>query len=212
VQEIRELSPVHDRARPASEEATGLPPVPVFFALVAVVALVTGAALVSGPDTWTAAPSQAAPIGSSEPPVSQRLPPSRASASHAFAHLRQQLNRAIKSRNPTLLSEIFTARSSLRDRVSRIILRLKQDDVVDQTRIIPLETKVDWRTDDTARIREQVRLRPCFVTERGKDVTDAPSAVEQLGTWILKWEGGVWRISSGALRQASVVEKKSAHC
>lgn len=207
---------------------SGLSPVKTFLVLMLLVAGVTAASLVRpdaeplrAPASLAAAPreraegesrgaSAAAPAESRPAGALEVLSDARAVA--VFGALRTRLDRAITRRDPSLGARVFAGDSEVEARTARVIDRLRRDGVVDMTRVKSLKVVVLTKDAAEIKLREVALLRPCFRTDRGKDVTKAPAAVLQVGVWRLARGPEGWRIVDGGLLRDRIVESKNAKC
>jgi hypothetical protein len=202
----------HTTARGA-RPPPGLSPVGTFVALALVV--VSSALLaraqpradpLRNPDVAAGA---APPARKAEGP---RKAPGAAAAGAVFTRLRARLDRAITRRDQGMLATVLARSAPIARRTRRIIAGLRRDGVVDRTRIEPVRTAVVARGVGEIRVRETTLLHPCFVTERGRDVTEAPAAVRQVGVWTLQRQAGGWRITDGRLVADRIVDNGRARC
>lgn len=211
-----EMPPLSDRAR-QGQGPKGLPPVKTFFALLALVGIVTAIALTRSGGHPTS-PSEA--IGNSVPgrPDGTETPRKSGSALSTeraislFTDLRQDLNTAIRQRDVHFISRSLAKGSTVWNRARRVVLHLQQDDVIDKTRLQLVDVVVLSTSPSEIRVREIVVARPCFVTEQGRDVSKGPGAVRQVGLWTLEKTDSKWRITDGYLSRDHIVEKRDAAC
>jgi len=115
-------------------------------------------------------------------------------------------------RDQSLLSGIFTESGPTGTRAAKAIRGLLHDDVIDRSRSKTLSVQVVLNEPEEIQLREISRLHPCFETEEGKDVTDAPEIVQRTILWTLKQEQRVWRIHDGILEKQRALERQRASC
>ena len=179
-------------------------PIKVFAVLIGLVAAIVIVAEVARDDAPPVAPQRTAS------PADFSLTNSEAIA--RFKELRTIVVRAIRQRDPSLVSVSFSPASPAAERISREIERLRRDRVIDRTQITTLNISVISNTPERIRLREVTRLEPCFVTERGRDVTRAPSSVKQVGVWTLTRDGSLWQLENGVLKLDRVLDRRDANC
>jgi len=129
-----------------------------------------------------------------------------------FKELRELARRAVQKRDASLVSIAFTSNSPTgnlaRDEISSLLRR----EIVDRSRFQIVSASILSNRPDEIEIAERVRLRPCFETESGKDVTDSVSLIEQEGRWILRLEDTQWKIHQILLDADRVIDRQPARC
>jgi hypothetical protein len=119
---------------------------------------------------------------------------------------------AIRERNSSQVSSLFTTVSPAASRTIRDIRNLKKDHVFDKSQVRTTRLEILSRTDSEVRVRETRTVRICYITETGKDVTTGPAALEQVGIWILRWERENWLIHDTSLEETTVTDRSGAQC
>ena len=133
-------------------------------------------------------------------------------AIQTFEQLSQTLRQSVSQRDPSLLTLVTTPDGDAQRRIGQEIQRLKEDGVIDFTRVQTEPAEVQSSTNREIRIREVIVLQPCFKSESGEDVTQADAVVEQTGTWILKVHDGQWLIDDTRLENDRVIDDSGAKC
>jgi hypothetical protein len=211
------MPPVSAPARPHDTARGGLPPVKTFFALLLVVAVVTGLALLQEEAPLTSAPAlnQASPDIAEQPKDKHKDIHTGMSSQKAvslFHDLRTRLNSAIRRRDLAAIASVLHGGSPISRRAKSVVRQLLSDDVLDKTRVRTVRTALTFKDSNTMRFEEVAILHPCFVTEGGRDVTKGPEAVRQTGIWTLERRHPRWRITQGRLTRDRIVEAPNARC
>ncbi|MGH2788321.1 MAG: hypothetical protein ACRDJV_10480 [Actinomycetota bacterium] len=119
---------------------------------------------------------------------------------------------AIRNRDSSLISRAFVTGSSLARDIKLSIRRLKQDGVVEQSRVRTLSWEVVSNTASEIRVRQTRITRFCFMSEGGKDVSQGPAAVREVGVWIMNWQSDEWLIDGNVGESERVVDESAARC
>ena len=195
---------------PAEEVPSSRPPWIRAVAIAAAVALLGGVLYA----TWQAAAGnddpEPDPIGLGEPEPDFSLTDEEAIAT--FQRLSSSLRAAVAQRDQTLVASVATSGGNTSERLRQEIRRLKDDQVIDRTTVETLRSEVIVSNSTSIEIREVIRLRPCFETESGEDVTQADAVVEQVGIWTLAIENDRWLIDDTQLEDDRVIDGSEARC
>jgi hypothetical protein len=187
------------------------------FAVCAVLAATAGALeLSAGPDRLPATTAPGAAVAAPSPTDSpgESPPPNRPFPGRPetlFRRLRAGLNLAVRDRSVHRLRAV-TAPGPVRRRGAQVIRGLLRDDVIEGTRVVTTDIRVARVLAGGLVIAEKVRLRPCFRTESGRDITRAPALVAQRGVWTLLSSGGEWRLRAARITTERVVNDARARC
>ena len=176
------------------------------FAIVGMVGLAGGIALFRPPGNEQATTTLGTSRSASPSPLSA------VDAERIFEALRGKALRVGLERDPSVIQESMVEGGPLAKRSERLIERLRRSKVVDETsfRLLDMQLLEVGPTEMTFRTRHDVR--PCFLTERGKDVTDAPSVVRQSVDWTLQKVDELWLIYDTALTDEKVLKPQGGGC
>jgi hypothetical protein len=119
---------------------------------------------------------------------------------------------AIQHRDLSLLPLIYAPDGPAKKRATRDIRQLLTDRVLDRAVADSKDLEVVSNGPNEIRVRETLLLHPCFKTESGKDITQGPEAIEQVGLWILRRDGDKWLIHDAILEADRAVDKQDASC
>lgn len=129
-----------------------------------------------------------------------------------FERLEKDIRRSISDQDPGLALRATTTGSPLADRMQAEIRKLKKDRVFDDSRVEQVSVEVVASSSQEIRIREVVRIHPCFRSEDGTDITKGDSEFEQTGVWILQVEDGRWLIDETVFEGDRVIDSARATC
>jgi len=129
-----------------------------------------------------------------------------------FERLEKDIRRSISDQDPGLAFRATTTGSPLADRMQAEIRQLKKDRVFDHSRVEQVSVEVVASSSQEIRIREVVRIHPCFRSEDGTDITKGDSEFEQTGVWILQVEDGRWLIDETVFEGDRVIDSTRATC
>lgn len=186
----------------AEDRASGISPVRAFFLLGAVAAIASLTVLATRPE---AAPTPAAPR---EPDYS--LTDEEAIAE--FERLRSLAFAAVRTRDVTLLDEVFTPTGPIRRRAMAEVKSLLKSGVVDRSTFVSESVAVVRNRSEEIRLIEVSRLAPCFRRSSGAVVARGPAEVRQRAMWILRLVGAEWLIEDSVIRSDFVLTKGPPSC
>jgi hypothetical protein len=179
------------------KRAEGLSPAQAFFILLALLVAIGGLFLLTRPSNEPA---------SNSPPRSDNFALTDAEAIERFKELDALRIQALESRDPTLLSKIFTPSSPASSRISTSIRKLKRSDVrvrndYQRQRLVVL------RNEDTELVIQQaVTFDVQFFSESGEKVTQGGGLERQVIEWTLSRQGDTWLIENGVIVKAQPVD------
>ena len=119
---------------------------------------------------------------------------------------------AIRNRDQSLLSQIFTAASPTKDRSARVISELKRDRVVDESTYDTVSLEVLENAPREVQLLQRVRTRPCFRSEAGKDVTTGSAEIEYDIAWTMQLSDSRWLLHESEARNDDVTDESDASC
>jgi hypothetical protein len=195
---------------PAEEVPSSRPPWIRAVAIAAAVALLGGVLYA----TWQAAAGnddpEPDPIGldESEPDFSL----SDENAVSRFEELVSMSYTAIRNRDQSLLSEVFTVDSPTKDRSAKVISSLKQDQVTDESSYRTLSLRVLESGPQEIRLLQRVQTRPCFKDESGEDVTTGRAEIEYDIEWTMQISDSRWLLHESQARNDEVTDESPASC
>ncbi len=174
------------------EDRRSLSPVRAFVLLLLVVAFLVGIGLIAMSNKDPVPSDQAIPNTKNFALTDQQ-------AIAKFQYLRDLGLRATQQEDQSLVASAFVPGSPLANRSIRIIQELDRDDVIDKIRYETLGVEVASNEPTIVRIREVRKLFPCFVTPKGRDVTQHPNVVHQEVMWGMRLIGSQWRLETADL-------------
>jgi hypothetical protein len=128
-----------------------------------------------------------------------------------FEELHPTLVSAIQTRDDSLLHSATSQgpilRSSLRE-----IADLRKNGVRDQAEIAIKSVSVISNRSEEVALGVTLEVLPCFLDERGRDITKGPDAIEQQLTWTLRFDGDRWLIHDGVLESDQVIPGDNENC
>ena len=124
------------------------------------------------------------------------------SVADAFVELDQRRSAAVASRNLAALPLIFTSNSPAMRRVRASIVKLKHDRVTAREVTERLDLDVIQESSTAARVRERAVVDLKFFDENGNEVTQRGGPTVQTTIWILRFEGGQWRLHDAIVRES----------
>ena len=119
---------------------------------------------------------------------------------------------SVKRRSSSTLDEAFLVSGSTYRRSQRAIDELLRDEVIDKSDIEIVRTEVTFADEDMVRLRVTSLLRPCFVTESGRDVTEGAALIRRVTLWKMRFTREGWRIADGVAESADVKDERAARC
>lgn len=138
--------------------------------------------------------------------------PSDDDAVARFRELHTIALRSATDRDHSLLGLAFTATSPARERASNSIRMLTRNKVLDRSSVEFIRIEVVDKSSTEMKILAISHAFPCFKTERGRDVTKGPPAIEQETIWTLRYEGAQWLIHDAQLQEDRVLRNEDARC
>lgn len=120
-----------------------------------------------------------------------------------FRDLNNLRLRAYRTRDVSLLSDVFAPGSAGFDRAHSEITKLRRTDVVPDVSEDILRLKIASSKANRTVIVEKARISVKFVTETGKDVTEGSSVRLQRVRWLLHRTSVGWRIVTGKVETSS---------
>jgi hypothetical protein len=129
-----------------------------------------------------------------------------------FHTLADQAFAAVLHRDASALGQAFVPGSSAYRRAETVIDGLISDGVIDKTRIDIQTVEVVTNSATEITLRSTARIRPCFITEKGRDVTTGPKLVERVSDWSLRSHQSVWLIEAGTVVKEVALLEKDAFC
>jgi hypothetical protein len=115
------------------------------------------------------------------------------------------------TRDASTISSIFTD-GSLSDRVRGIVRNLIKTKTFDRTRSTILDVSVIRNLEDKVVVMLETTLEPCFRSENGEDITDAPTKLRRKAVWTMIKESDRWLIDSATAHSEKVVNDAPARC
>jgi hypothetical protein len=185
-------------------DAGAFPPLRVFLALMAVLVAIGGLVLLTREDD----PPSPTPRTSASPNFAL----TDAEAIARFKELHALSLRAGRTRDASLLDQVFSSTGPTYARAVRAIHRLRRDKVRDKTSVHFLNIEVARNSHEDIRIIEVSVVAPCFVTEAGRDVTKSPKLARQRTRWTLRQEDSVWLIFDSVLERSRALERTRKRC
>jgi hypothetical protein len=182
----------------------GLPPVKTFFALLAVVGIVTGLALQADNRKPPVVPRATR----AAPDTNQAL--SATQAREAFRRLNTLRRRAYVRRDIRIIPLIVSSESPLRDVATREIKQLLRDDVLFRPKTSHETVDVMVNTADRIVIRHRFIEQVRFFSESGRDISSSRAPVRQTIRWILRRDGTDWRIYDARVVRAQTIKPKGS--
>jgi hypothetical protein len=182
--------------RSDEEKTTGLSPIKAFGIILAVLAAITTAVLLTRDNqnsSPTAAPTQP-PTPSSTP---TRL--TTAEALTRFEELDALRLHAFRRRDLAILDQAVYPNSPAARRLGQSIVRLQHQNILFESAYTTKRLKVLRNESKEIRLRQVAVIRPRFVSESGKDLTLGDDE-KQTTLWTLRLTGtGSWLIYNGLL-------------
>jgi hypothetical protein len=144
---------------------------------------------------------------SATPPVTEDGRSGTFSLTNAEAITRfKQLDRlhslAYERRDASLLAQVLTADSPMRDAAYRDIARLRRNRVLDKTKFHTRALQARLNTQREIVVRQVVIQRSLFLTEKGRDVSKLRAPILVTVDWTLHKEGSSWRIFNSSVLHA----------
>ena len=200
---------MHDVERSASslaEDGKRQPPSTFKAALVALalIAIGAGVLLFLAPSGAPDRPFNPAP------PLDHSLTAEEAIA--RFRELHALLQRSVRERDQALVPMILAPGSPMEDRTRDSIRELSQSNVRDLSRTTIAQAMVVSTSDSEISVQHSGIFFPCFQTEEGEDITDAPGVIRQEMVWTLRAHQGNWLLWDVELKKDRLVRRKRSGC
>ena len=144
------------------------------------------------------------------PPLDHSLTDEEAIA--RFRELHGLLEQSVRERDQALVPMILAPGSPMAARTRDAIRELSQNNVRDLSRTTIAEATVISTSDTEIDIQHEGLFFPCFQTEGGQDVTDAPGVIRQKMVWTLRRHHGSWLLWDVALKADRLVRKGQSGC
>lgn len=125
-----------------------------------------------------------------------------------FEELNELRLRALRERDPSLLSLAFTPDSPIADNVAKSIRQLTRSGIIRRTAEETQSVVVISSDSAEIQIREIVVIDPLFVDESGKDVTGERFRERQTVEWTLRLVGDRWLLHDGLVIGAEPVKAR----
>lgn len=119
---------------------------------------------------------------------------------------------AIQERDRSLVSQAFTPGGPLSARAYQAIKELQRDAVTDRIRYQSLQVKVIENSSREVRLRQVRLLFPCFVSERGEDLTRDKTVVRQVVDWTLRRQQSEWLLHDAELAKDKELDRRNQDC
>ncbi len=182
--------------------SAGEPPERAFLSPGKAFALLFGVILLLGAGIFLLRPdAPAEPTPTSDPPA-PTFELTNAEAIARFEQLDALREVAYRERDPSLVTQIYVSGSPVEKVVIGELRQLRRDDVRDETRTQRESISVVKNDEREIVIEEVVVLRPRFVNERGRDVTEDARPVEQVRVWTLREQAGTWLVYDAVIRKS----------
>jgi hypothetical protein len=141
---------------------------------------------------------------SPQPPEAQLASPALLTgAVDSFEALHTLGVSAVRERSVDTLDKAFAVGGPAYERAHSAIRELASDRIFDYSQIELLSVRAAREDNDDALLRVKAVIMPCFVTEKGADVTRGPQAVTRESEWRLRRVDGEWK-----LYDATVLDQK----
>jgi hypothetical protein len=176
----------------------GLSPVKAFFALLALLVAIGGLFLLTRP-TDESNPGPA--------PRSDNFALTDAEAIERFKELDALRIRALRSRDASLISQVFTPNSPVAEDVMDSIQTLNRQNVLFRTTYKDSSLHVVTNTANEIHVLQRAVVNPRFVDENGIDVTRNDSTQLQTTDWTLRRMSDVWLIHDGLITKVRDLKK-----
>jgi hypothetical protein len=180
-----EASRNREVAGPPDAPKSGLSPTVAFAVLAFLIAVAAVLWIVLTPE-------ESANVGPSA--QSENFALTDAEAIARFKELDALSIQAYEQRDTTLLSKYVTSDSPLRESLFADIRQLREDRVLFDPRQVTKSIEVASNTETEVRIRQAVTQRPKFVTESGRDISQARRGVFLVIDWTMHPELGEWKM------------------
>jgi hypothetical protein len=158
------------------------------------------------------APDKAEPATQGLPAAAEPEPLTEAEAIAEFERLHAAMILAGRKRDATVFDEIFTSRGPIRKRAQSQVDRLVKDEVRDLSRWSLLEVSLTSSSSTRITLATTSELSPCFVTGKGRDITEGRTVVQQSAVWTLLKEDGKWLIHEGKIEQQQATKGRRDPC
>jgi hypothetical protein len=126
--------------------------------------------------------------------ITQSLEQSALRPAEIFRKVNGERLAAYRSRDVTLIDDLYTATSPVRNDALREISRLLEEGVQVQPRLRTLWIDVEEATEDEIRLVEKVTSTAVFFSESGDRLKTISPIQRQTIKWHLRLEEGTWRI------------------
>jgi hypothetical protein len=156
------------------------------------------------PSDLVGAPSQGSGLASSSP--------SRAEALQIFRELRSDALRATRSRDLDLVREVFLPGSRIARVAREEVEKLLRKKVRERSVVRSVEALVLKTTSENVRIRETFMLTPCFLSQKGEDVTQNHVRLRHVVEWAIQPLSSRWVLADGTLVAERVVKRGLRSC
>ena len=191
---------------PEADSPSGpLSPIRVFVGLVVLL-------IVAGTIIYVTKPEASVQNAEAGLPESNNFALTDAEAITRFKELRQLAVQAARTRDLALLSNIFTADGPTFSKAESSIDRLLADNIIDQTAVRTLTINVVTNSSSEITLTEASVLTPCFVNEKGVDLTKSKRPVRQSVRWSLRQRNGVWLIDDAVLITDKTLQPSMDRC
>ena len=117
-----------------------------------------------------------------------------------------------RTRDTSLLAEVFDPTGPTYARAKKTIAELSRDNVIDKSRFKSSSVAVVTNTAQAIELREERIIYPCFVTESGENVTRNETPVRQVVIWTLVEVDSEWLIHDGVYKSAARLKKEGNRC
>ena len=129
-----------------------------------------------------------------------------------FNQLRSTAFEATKNRDTSSVPSLFTTESPAKERLLEQIHQLRESHVVERSSYETISQEVIANSPSEIQVRELVKFFPCFVSERGEDVTVGPRGIEQDFVWTMRIEDSEWLVHDSRLREDRRIRDESGSC
>lgn len=200
----RQRWPAAPGGRPAPQGATGstgISPIKAFAGLVALLIAAGTLLLLTRPDASDRFTAMSTAEG-------DNFALTDAEAEKRFLQLRRQAVVVARTRDKSLLPLVFTNDGPAIRNASSAVEELLDDRVLDRTWVKTLNLDVITNSSSVIVVREKSTLEPCFVSEKGEDVTKDSRSVVQVVDWTLRRQE-TWLIHDAVLKADRVLNRSS---
>jgi hypothetical protein len=134
-----------------------------------------------------------------------------AEAIATFTDLLERSYDAVAARDASMLSGVVT-NGSLDSKARGVIRNLIERRTLDKTQYTILNVSIEGNSGDEILLLVETIFEPCFESESGEDLTDAPARLRRKVVWTMVLEDARWLIDNATARSEKVVNDAPASC